>query len=155
MLNTLLFLYTVGPGAPEIVEDLKDVSIALQGQVLLKVDAVSEGSLTYVWQRSVEDSTEWKVVPSETKYQGQGTPSLAVTNVEETDAGLFRCLVSSEGGETVTKHACLRIGWFLSLDISYHLYFFTMYCTVDAPKIVEDLEDVRDAPHSKVSLKVS
>ena len=99
-------------GAPKILEDLKDIKVAPHGQVSLKVDAVGEGSLTYVWQRRVENSTEWKAVPSETKYQGQGTASLVVASVEERDVGLFRCLVFSDGGQCVTKEALLRIGWF-------------------------------------------
>jgi FYVE/RhoGEF/PH domain-containing protein 5/6 len=96
-------------GAPKVVCDLKDVRVPTTGQTSFNVEAVCEGSLTYVWQRKASNSTEWEEVSSDTKYQGQSTPSLVVTNVEKSDEGLIRCLVSSEGGQTYTREAFLRI----------------------------------------------
>ena len=114
-------------GAPKVVCDLKDVRVPTTGQTSFNVEAVCEGSLMYVWQRKASNSTEWEGVSSDTKYQGQSTPSLVVTNVEKSDEGLIRCLVSSEGGQTYTREAFLRIGWFSSFILhiiicSYDLF---------------------------------
>ena len=97
--------------APTIVGDLKDVKATLHGQVALKIGVVGEGSLSYTWQKKAENSTEWQTVAAGGKCQGQGTPSLTLAGVEETDEGLFRCQVTSEGGQTCTKEALIRIGW--------------------------------------------
>ena len=102
-------------GAPKIVGDLKDARVTPCGQASFTVEAVCEGPVTYVWQRKAMNSTEWEEA-SETKYEGQGTPSLVVTNVEKSDEGLIRCLIISKGGHIFTREAHLEIGDFSSPD---------------------------------------
>ena len=66
--------------------------------------------------------TEWEEASPETKYEGQGTPSLVVANVEKSDEGLIRCLIISKGGHIFTREAHLGIGEFSSL--TPHVYSY-------------------------------
>lgn len=69
-----------------------------------------EGPVCLEWQRKANDATEWQDVSSESRYKGQGTPSLEIVDVEEEDEAMFRCRVSSVGGAISTKEAPLLIG---------------------------------------------
>ena len=111
-------------GAPKIVGDLKDVRVVAHGLASFTVEAVCEGAVTYVWQRKVLNSTEWEEASPETKYKGQGTPSLEVTNVEKADMGLIRCLIISDGGHILTREAHLGIGRFTFLIPHVYSYVY-------------------------------
>ena len=107
MTEIMFKMFTVE--TPRIIDDLNDVAVKLHDRVTLKVAAVCEETMTYMWQKRVNRRTKWANVSSGSKYSGQGTPTLVITDVEDKDEGLFRCVVSSEGGETVTREASLRI----------------------------------------------
>ena len=109
-------------GAPKIVGDLKDARVTPRDQASFTVEAVCEGPVTYVWQRKALNSTEWQEASPETKYEGQGTPSLVVTNVEKSDEGLIRCQIISQWGHIFTREAHLGIGEFSSLISHKHSY---------------------------------
>ena len=91
--------------APKIIEDLRDVRVMFRDQITLEVVAECQEQMEYKWQMKIQKSMDWQDV----SYRGQGTPTLVIPGVEDEDEGLFRCVVSSEGGETVTREASLRI----------------------------------------------
>ena len=91
--------------APKIIEDLRDVRAKFRDQITLEVVAECQEQMEYKWQMKIQKSMDWQDV----SYRGQGTPTLVIPGVEDEDEGLFRCVVSSEGGETVTREASLRI----------------------------------------------
>ena len=83
----------------------------LHDKVSLRVTATSESSLCFVWQRKALNSTEWHdVSEDDARFEGQGSDSLTIAEVEEGDVGVLRCRVHSSGGQVVTKEAPLKIG---------------------------------------------
>ena len=95
--------------APKIIEDLEGIKVKHRTQTTLKVGGVCDGPMCFEWQRRANDATEWQDVSSEAKYTGQGTPSLTIADVDEEDVGIFRCRISSAGGDTSTKEVPLQI----------------------------------------------
>ena len=91
------------------MEDVSDERVKPHSQVTFKVRAECEEQMNYLWETKSENSTEWMELSSGSKYQGQGTPSLVVADVDEKDVGMFHCVVSSDGGSVVTREASLRI----------------------------------------------
>ena len=120
-------------GAPNIVGDLKDARVTPHGQASFTVEAVCEGPVTYVWQRKAMNFTEWEEASPETKYEGQGTPSLVVTNVEKSDEGLIRCLIISDGGHIFTREAHIGIGEFSSLTPHIRIQLHTSTSHIPQP----------------------
>ena len=70
--------------------------------------------MKYRWQ--VKRDSDWRDVASGSNISGHDKPSLIVADVEEDDVGLFRCVVSSDGGETFTNQSSLRIGTLTPLN---------------------------------------
>ena len=96
--------------APKIVDDLGGIKVKLHTSAMLQVSASCKESMCFMWEKRDVNSTEWCELIDDVKYNGLGTPSLSIPNVEEGDAGLFRCRVHSAGGNVLTNEAPLRIG---------------------------------------------
>ena len=98
--------------APVIVQELRDVRVKVHDEVTFNVTATCEEEMVYKWQMKRNNIPDWKDVLLGSNYKGQSTPNLVISDVREEDIGLFRCVVSSEGGESVTKGTSLKIGLF-------------------------------------------
>ena len=107
------FFLSVTVYAPVIVQGPRDVRVKVHDEVTFNVTATCEEEMVCKWQMKRNNIPDWKDVPLGSNYKGQSTPNLVISDVkEEEDIGLFRCVVSSEGGESVTKGTSLKIGLF-------------------------------------------
>jgi hypothetical protein len=70
--------------------------------------AAAGGSLTYQWQFSANGST-FSNLANGGRVSGATTASLQVANVQASDAGHYRCLVSNPAGQAVSAIASLTV----------------------------------------------
>jgi hypothetical protein len=86
---------------------LNDISIDEFDPISWTVEAQSEslGAITYQWQKSTNfnpaapSSATWFAI------SGANSPSFIIPSVTRNDAGYYRCLLTSFGGETTTTNA--------------------------------------------------
>ena len=101
---------------PVITGEPCDVKAKPHCEANFVVDASCEEPMTYAWQTKKRDGDSdgggWRDVGSGSEVSGGDTRCLVVADVrEEEDAGLYRCVVSSEGGNSTTREVSLEIGW--------------------------------------------
>ena len=72
------------------------------------VTATGAGSLTYQWQRNGAD-----IDPPPAGVSGATTNTLTIANVQESNEGMYRCVVTNAAGSTTSDAAQLTVReWF-------------------------------------------
>lgn len=74
------------------------------------VAADSISDLTYQWQQRVAGGVDWNNLTNGGGISGADTPTLAVASVDTTDAGDYRCVVTSPCGIVTSSEAALSVG---------------------------------------------
>ena len=85
----------------EVLVQPTDTTVAVSKDLSLVVEASCVDPLTYKWQKSSNEGKgeEWEQVsltPSNTT-----DAQLIITGVAESDAGLYRCLITSKTGSSI------------------------------------------------------
>ena len=89
---------------PEVTDqpaDQIDISVGSNAPFMV---TVTGSLLTYLWQKDEAD-----ISPDSTKYSGINTNHLIVMNVDESDNGEYRCMVTNDAGTTTSNEATLQV----------------------------------------------
>ena len=91
---------------PEVTDQPVDqIDIPVGSNVSFMV-TVTGSLLTYQWQKDEAD-----ISPDSTKYSQTGinTNHLIIMNVDESDNGEYRCMVTNDAGTTTSNEAALQV----------------------------------------------
>ena len=75
------------------------------------------GSLTYQWQLNSTD-----LDPPPAGVSGATTHTLTITNVQESNEGMYRCVVTNAAGSTTSNAAQLTVREWLCMYMTYELH---------------------------------
>jgi hypothetical protein len=89
---------------PTITQQPVDASIVEGQAATFDVAATGEGTLSYQWQRSVNDGATWSALSGE-----NGTSTTTPTASLADDGDRYRCLVTNAGGSTTSNAATLTV----------------------------------------------
>lgn len=102
---------------PEIKLQPKEHTTTVGGKEILSVQAGGTKPLQYSWeykplQELAEgEGSEWKALPMDSdRIQGANSGNLVITEVNKSDEGRYRCIVSNKVGSMQTSEATLTMG---------------------------------------------
>jgi len=97
--------FVIGGGVqpPTITQHPSNRTVVPGGTAQFTVAATGEGTLTYQWQKNGSDLSNGG------HYSGVTTTTLTVSNADSSDAASYRCVVSNEGGDTLSNSATLTV----------------------------------------------
>ncbi len=102
--EAVLYLYAAPPPeAPTVTQQPLPVTVCPGHDAFFFVVAQGEGTLAYQWRKDEQDLVD------DGRITGSQSASLQITPVEATDAGLYRCIVSNEGGDTPSNEVLLSL----------------------------------------------
>jgi hypothetical protein len=79
-------------------------TVPVGGTATLSVSASGQGALAYQWQKNQTN------LANGGRIWGVATPTLVITNVQTTDAGNYRCIVTAGCGSATSFQAALTVG---------------------------------------------
>ena len=100
--------FNLNPGRPVITQGPADIGVIETGTAVFNVLVTNANQITYHWQRET-DTNIWE------NLSGAVTPQLKITQVDPTDAGRYRVLVTNAGGTTVSEPAVLFVSPILAI----------------------------------------
>ena len=118
-----LSLYTVSP--PTITSQPQDRLSAIPeaGNVTFAISA-SGVHLSYSWQHNGQTLSA-----DDGKYEGTDTPILTIHSIQETDEGLYLCVVTNRNGSVTSNTAILMLSRYLLEEKCYMHVTCTNPCT--------------------------
>jgi len=80
--------------------------------VMFNIIAMTDaGSLSYQWQRNGVD------IPPTSGVSGINTSTLTITSVQESNEGMYRCVVTNDAGSTNSSPAQLTVCKYMCLHV--------------------------------------
>ncbi len=89
--------------ATSITQHPASASVAREATVQFSAAATGENTISYQWQKDGGNLSNGG------RFSGVTTPTLTITDVKSTDAGLYRCVATAECGSAASNTATLTV----------------------------------------------
>jgi hypothetical protein len=94
---------TIGTEPPAITQQPLRLYAPAGGSASFTIVAAGAAPLVHQWQKNHASLSDGS------RYSGCATPTLVITNLDEADAGMYRCVVANAYGTTVSSDAILVV----------------------------------------------